>query len=220
MKPFNELLWTRNWEILFQLQCSRYSIYLKSFYRTTGLYRFLTILKKIRLQWKSDESYSHRLASRKIHLWIVVISCLRLQSPSPLLVKVAWFSFQEILSLLMCHCDLLQECSQLSGHSDCLKMIFHPSWQILEILWKRSMLFLLNSQRRSCKVTKRKEARETLNQEFDNILWVYGSCLKLLQNFTSESTFYRSSCIPIFAKANVTSVFQHLWHKVFSLSVI
>lgn len=114
----------------------------------------------------------------------------------------------------MCHCDLVQEYSQLSGHSDCLKMIFHPSWQILEILWKRSLLFLLNSQRRSYKVARRKEARETLNREFDNILWVYGSCLKLLQNFTSESTFYRSSCIPIFAKANATSVFRHLWHKV------
>lgn len=100
----------------------------------------------------------------------------------------------------MCHYDLVQEYSQLSGHSDYLKMIFHPSWQILEILWKRSLLFLLNSQRRYYKVTRRKEARETLNQEFDNILWVYGSCLKLLQNFTSESTFCRSSCIPILLK--------------------
>ena len=122
----------------------------------------------------------------------------------------------------MCHYDLVQEYSQLSGHSDYLKMIFHPSWQILEILWKRSLLFLLNSQRRYYKVTRRKEAWETLNQEFDNILWVYGSCLKLLQNFTSESTFCRSSCIPILLKLmwlqfsnTCDTVFSYLLSKLY-----
>lgn len=150
----------------------------KSFHRTTGLYHFLTILKKSRSQWKSDESYSHRLASQKR----TFMNCgdfwfWPAQYPFPLLVNVGWFSFQGIISLVTCHCDLIQEYSQLSVHNDHLEIIFDPNWHILEILWKRSLLFLLNLQRRRswvlshwnynakrlhlCKATGRKaEARE------------------------------------------------------------
>lgn len=76
-----KLLQMITWDILFQFQYSCH-LRLQSFYGTIGLYLVLTILKEIKSQWKSNESY--KLTSPpKINLWFVVISSLGLQNIHP-----------------------------------------------------------------------------------------------------------------------------------------